>query len=102
MQEGTSFAVRACVLMCVRVCACVMPNQVSISPTFYLQLLCTKVICSAFLYLQFGFVIFWQKNISEKSISPIFYEELFRLKIPKVQTDSDGSTVFSHFWDLRA
>jgi hypothetical protein len=28
---------------------------------------CTKVFCSAFLYLQFGFVIFWQKNIGAKT-----------------------------------
>jgi len=41
--------------------------QVSISATFYKQLFCTKVFCAAFLYLQFGFVIFWQKNISEKA-----------------------------------
>jgi len=28
---------------------------------------CTKVFCSAFLYLQFGFVIFWQRNIGAKA-----------------------------------
>jgi len=27
----------------------------------------TKVFCSAFLYLQFGFVIFWHKNIGAKT-----------------------------------
>jgi len=27
----------------------------------------TKVLCTAFLYLQFDFVIFWQKNISAKA-----------------------------------
>jgi len=35
--------------------------QVSISSTFYACLFRTKVICAAFLLLQFGFVIFWQK-----------------------------------------
>jgi len=33
------------------------------SSTFYEQLFSTKVFFEAFLYLQFGFVIFWQKNI---------------------------------------
>jgi len=39
---------------------------VSISPTFYEQLFCTKLLCAAFLYLQFGFIFFWQKNIGAK------------------------------------
>jgi len=34
----------------------------SISSTLYAQILCTKVLCAAFLYLRFGFVIFWQKK----------------------------------------
>jgi len=38
----------------------------SISSTLYAQILCTKVLCAAFLYLRFGFVIFWQKNIGAK------------------------------------
>jgi hypothetical protein len=38
-------------------------SQVSISPTFYGLLFCTKVFRSAFFYLQFGFVIFLQKII---------------------------------------
>jgi len=41
--------------------------MVSISPTFYEQLLHTKVICKAFMYLQFGFVICWQKEIGAKA-----------------------------------
>jgi len=41
--------------------------QVSISPTFYDCLFRTKVLCTAFLYLQFGFVIFWCKNIGAKA-----------------------------------
>jgi len=40
---------------------------VSISPTFYDQLFHTKAFSTAFLYLQVGFVIFWQKNIGEKA-----------------------------------
>jgi len=41
-----------------------------------------KVLFAAFLVLQFGFVIFWQKNISTKaachlSISPTFYVHYF-------------------------
>jgi len=36
---------------------------VSISPTFYARLFCAKVLCTAFLFLQFSFVIFCSKNI---------------------------------------
>jgi len=39
----------------------------SISPTFYARLFCTKVLFEAFLYLQFGFVTFFQKDISAKA-----------------------------------
>jgi len=39
----------------------------SISLTFYEQLLGTKMFSSAFLYLHFGFVIFWQNNIDSKT-----------------------------------
>ena len=39
----------------------------SISPTFYEQLFHTKVLCSAFMCLQFGFVIFWQKDFGAKA-----------------------------------
>ena len=40
--------------------------QVSISPTFYKQLFCSKMFCAAFLCLQFGFVIFGQKELAQK------------------------------------
>jgi len=40
---------------------------VLISPTFYWQLLCAKVYCEAFIYLQFGFVIFRQKSDTKKA-----------------------------------
>jgi hypothetical protein len=40
---------------------------VSISPTFYKQLFFTKVSCAAFMCLQFGFVIFWQKDFGTKA-----------------------------------
>jgi len=40
---------------------------VSISPTFYEQLFLTKVFYAASLYLQFGFVFFWLKNIGTKA-----------------------------------
>ncbi len=43
------------------------PDQVSISATFYVKLFCKKVFCKTFLYLQFDFVIFWQKNIGAKA-----------------------------------
>jgi len=41
---------------------------VSISPIFYEQLLCTKVYCAAFMCLQFGFVILWQKDFGAKAV----------------------------------
>jgi hypothetical protein len=40
---------------------------VSISPIFYEQPLCAKVFCAAFMCLQFGFVIFWQKDFGAKA-----------------------------------
>ena len=43
------------------------PDYGSISPTFYAQLFCTKVFSAAFLYLQFGFVFVWRKNIGAKA-----------------------------------
>ncbi len=33
----------------------------------YEQLFCSKVFCTAFMYLQFRFVIFWQKNFGAKA-----------------------------------
>jgi hypothetical protein len=39
---------------------------VSISPILYEQLFYTKVFCAAFMCLQFGFVIFWQKDFGAK------------------------------------
>jgi len=41
--------------------------QVKISQTFYEQLFCTKEFCATVLYLLFGFVILWQKNVSSKA-----------------------------------
>jgi len=35
-------------------------EEVSFSPTFYEQLFYAKVFCEAFLYLQFGYIIFGQ------------------------------------------
>ncbi len=39
----------------------------SISQIFYKQLFHTKVLCAAFMCLQFGFVIFWQKDFGAKA-----------------------------------
>ncbi len=39
----------------------------SISSTFYVCIFCTNVLCAAFLWLHFGFIIFWQKDIGGKS-----------------------------------
>jgi len=33
----------------------------------YGRLFCAKVFCAAFVYLQFGFEIFWQKNTGKKA-----------------------------------
>jgi hypothetical protein len=40
---------------------------VSISPIFYEQLFHMKVFCAAFMWLKFGFVIFWQKDFGAKA-----------------------------------
>jgi hypothetical protein len=39
----------------------------SISPIFYEQLFHTKFPCAPFMCLQFGFVIFWQKDFGAKA-----------------------------------
>ncbi len=39
----------------------------SISPIFYKQLFHTKVHCAPIICLQFGFVIFWQKDLGAKA-----------------------------------
>jgi hypothetical protein len=44
-----------------------MVDQVSISPIFYKQLFHTKVLCAAFMCLQFWFVIFWRKDFGAKA-----------------------------------
>jgi hypothetical protein len=47
---------------------------VSISPIFYDQLFCTKVFCTAFMRLQFEFVIFWQKDFGAKAAHEMLVE----------------------------
>ncbi len=39
----------------------------SISPIFYEQIFRTKAFCAPFMCLQFGFVIFWQKDFGAKA-----------------------------------
>ncbi len=39
----------------------------SISPTFYEQLFHMKVLCTAILYLKFGFKLLWRKTIDGKA-----------------------------------
>jgi hypothetical protein len=43
----------------------------SISPIFYEQLFCTKVFSATFICLQFGFVIFGQKDFGAKAAHKI-------------------------------
>jgi hypothetical protein len=45
----------------------ILGHQVSISPIFYKQRFHKKVFCAAFMCLQFGFVIFWQKDFGAKA-----------------------------------
>jgi hypothetical protein len=42
-------------------------DLMSISPVFYEQLFCVKVFCAPFMYLQFGFVIFWRNDFGAKA-----------------------------------
>jgi hypothetical protein len=44
-----------------------MANKVSIAPTFYEELFCTKLFCKAFMSLQFEFAQFLQKEIGAKA-----------------------------------
>ncbi len=50
------------------------------SPIFYEQLFCTKVFCTVFMCLQFGFVIFCQKNIFfiQKCFAQLFCRNFLR------------------------
>ncbi len=45
-----------------------LSDYMSILPTFYEELFCTKVVCKAFLYLKFafGYLLFWRKKIDGK------------------------------------
>ncbi len=68
-------------------------QQVSISPTFYAQIFCTKVSRKAFLCLHLRFELFGGKNIGanalikcwwnwpQVSISPTFYVHLYCTKV---------------------
>ncbi len=44
-------------------------DKVSISPIFYEQIFCMKDFCKAFVCLQLGFVIFWQKDFGAKAVN---------------------------------
>jgi hypothetical protein len=48
----------------------------SISLIFYEQLFHTKVFCGAFMCLQFGFVIFWQKDFPGAKAAHTMLEKL--------------------------
>ncbi len=64
-----------------------------ISPTFYEQLFCTKVFCAAFLKLQFGFVIFWQKEISAKACVYFTIQHCWA-----TFTNTDSKSAKRHWW----
>ncbi len=68
-------------------------GQVSISPAFYKQIFCTKVFAAAFLYLQFGFVIFWQKNIGTKDASKM---------LVKLTTDVNFTNILQAYFLYKA
>jgi len=56
----------------------------SISPTIFEQLFWQKLFCSAFLFSQFGFDIFWQKNIGTKDTCKMLVKlipDLFHLDV---------------------
>jgi hypothetical protein len=48
--------------------------QVSILPIFYEQHFHMKVFCAAFMCLQFGFAIFWQKDFGAKAAHKLAVE----------------------------
>jgi hypothetical protein len=47
--------------------------MVSISPTFYARLFCTKVLRKAFLSLHFRFELFWCKNIGANALKKCWW-----------------------------
>jgi hypothetical protein len=57
-----------CVLPFLTLTSAFVDSLVSISPIFYKQPACTKVFCATFMCLQFGFVIFWQKDFDAKAV----------------------------------
>ena len=60
--------------------------QEAISSTFHQPLSCTKALFAAFLYLQFVFVIFWQKEIGEKA------EHKMLMKLTAGRVEEEGSS----------
>jgi hypothetical protein len=57
--------------------------MVSISSTFYLNIFHMKVLCTAFLKLQFGFEIFCQKNISTRAARKMLIKLTPAFWVPK-------------------
>ena len=56
---------------------------------FTLDFFCTQVFCEAFLYLQFGFVFFWHKEIGAKAA---------RKMLVKLTTDRSDRTGVANTW----
>ncbi len=67
----------------------------SISPIFYQQLFHTKVLCTPFMYLQVGFVIFWRKDFGTKAV----HKMLVKLT-PGGRQYSDTSPFSIQCWNI--
>jgi hypothetical protein len=63
----------------------------SISPIFYKQLFHNKVLCTPFMCLQFGFVIFWPKDFGAKAAHKML------VKLTPGRKDFPGTNTLSLF-----
>jgi len=71
---------------------------VLISSTFYACLFCTKVFWAAFLWSQFGFEIFWRKNIGAKAAHKMLMKLTLEVHIGDVKMGIyDGHWFLSGF-----
>jgi hypothetical protein len=78
---------------------------VSISPIFFISFFRTKVFCAAFMCLQFGFVIFWQKDFGAKAAHKMLMKLTLGCFLTILRLSFQSSPrlsryTSSHFWGL--
>ncbi len=87
--------------MSIKIVICHLHNnnndEVSISPTFYARLFCTKVLHETFLYLDLRFVLFWRKSIGAKATS-ILLVKLTRGACLDTFKELEQNKIVTKFW----